>query len=488
MSIFEVSKGIDLLPYDITKAPGLAGRITNDINAQANRLQPRLAVLSALHIISCACCPHSRSPRGMKLNLITVGIAPTGSGKDIGIQYMKKALSINGISVEGQINSAQLIGKTLIHNNGMAFFVIDEAHNMFDAMVSPRAPQYQREIGGEVLSVYSDRLKMFSLVVAKNIKEDVEKERLLIKKVCKDEGIVEGSPEEDSRLEKVKRKIDMVEKGITDPFFSLAAYSTPANLEKIFCAENMDSGLAGRVIFVRAPEERAEAQFVEYSKMEICADVSLGVAKLKSRGGITVTWHGQDAVDLAKKIHYAFEKIRNDGSIGAVATRGFELVEKVASIIALGDGGAIKVEHLSWAFQFILESITDTWASSRVNESQDDDGWHARWTELSDKVVRVLIGTTSASPVSASQIVQRVFRSKKSRLYKLCSAAYPADIERGKKEFVRMALTQMLSIGAVDKDGSKFWLFSPENIEKMQPSQEFVDVYNNVGRFSAFMR
>jgi len=53
---------------------------------------------------------------------------------------------------------------------------------------------------------------------------------------------------------------------------------------------------------------------------------------------------------------------------------------------------------------------------------------------------------------------------------------------------VRMALTQMLSIGAVDKDGSKFWLFSPENIEKMQPSQEFVDVYNNVGRFSAFMR
>ena len=110
---------------------------------------------------------------------------------------------------------------------------------------------YQREIGGEVLSVYSDRLKMFSLVVAKNIKEDVEKERLLIKKVCKDEGIVEGSPEEDSRLEKVKRKIDMVEKGITDPFFSLAAYSTPANLEKIFCAENMDSGLAGRVIFVR---------------------------------------------------------------------------------------------------------------------------------------------------------------------------------------------------------------------------------------------
>ena len=49
-------------------------------------------------------------------DLITVGIAPTGSGKDIGIQYMKKALSINGLSVEGQINSAQLIGKTLIHN------------------------------------------------------------------------------------------------------------------------------------------------------------------------------------------------------------------------------------------------------------------------------------------------------------------------------------------------------------------------------------
>ena len=45
----------------------------------------------------------------------------------------------------------------------------------------------------------------------------------------------------------------MVESGIADPYFSLAAYSTPAKLEKIFCSENMESGLAGRVIFVRAP-------------------------------------------------------------------------------------------------------------------------------------------------------------------------------------------------------------------------------------------
>jgi len=488
MSIFEVSKGIDLLPYDITKAPGLAGRITNDINSQATRDQPRLAVLAALHVISAICSPGSRSPRGMKLNLVTVGIAPTGSGKDIGLQYIKNALSINGVYVNGRMPSAQSIGKTLLENNGVAIYVVDEAHDTFEAMVSDRSPQYKKETGSEILSVYSDRLKMFSVVDIKTINEETEKEKAVILKGCREEGIPSGSPEEANRLAAINKKIDMVKHGIVDPHFSMAAYSTPAKLEKIFCTENMESGLAGRVIFVRAPDERSEAEFVEYSKMKISSDISLYLAKLKSRGGIMVKWHNQEAIDLAKKVHYAFEQIRNDGSIGAVATRGFELVEKVASIIALGDGGNIKVEHMSWAFQFIIESITDTWASYKVNESQDDDGWHARWTELTDKVMRVLIGTSEAKPVSISQIVQRVFKSKKSRLYKLCSAAYPASFDKGQKEFIRMALTQMLSSGVANKDGNKFWLYQPENIEKMQPSQEFVDVYNNVGRFSAFMR
>ena len=95
---------------------------------------------------------------------------------------------------------------------------------MFDAMISDRAPQYQREIGSEILSVYSDRLKMFSVVDTKGIKEEVEKERARILKDCRDEGITSGSDEETNRLAEVQRKISMVESGIADPYFSLAAY------------------------------------------------------------------------------------------------------------------------------------------------------------------------------------------------------------------------------------------------------------------------
>ena len=89
MNIFSILKEVELGEYDISKAPGLVGEICNDINRQAVRSQPRLAVLSALHIVSSVAAPLSKSPSGLKLNLITVGVAPTGSCKDVGQQYMK---------------------------------------------------------------------------------------------------------------------------------------------------------------------------------------------------------------------------------------------------------------------------------------------------------------------------------------------------------------------------------------------------------------
>ena len=48
-SIYSITDGIDI-DYDITRPPGVAGAIVNDINRQAFRDQKRLSVLSALQI------------------------------------------------------------------------------------------------------------------------------------------------------------------------------------------------------------------------------------------------------------------------------------------------------------------------------------------------------------------------------------------------------------------------------------------------------
>ena len=487
-NIHSVKEGLELLPFDITKAPGLAGAITEDINKQAIREQNRLSVLAALHIISAMCAPWGKTPRGMKMNLITVGIAPTGSGKDIGQQYIKKALSVNKVMVNGRIPSMQSIGKTLLENNGVAVYVIDEAHGFFDGMVNDRAPQYQREVGSEMLSVYSDRLKMFSVVDARGVKEDAEKEKLRIMKELRDEGVPEGSPEVDNRLRDVIKRIEMVEMGITDPFFSLAAYSTPAKLEKIFCEENMESGLAGRVIFVRAPDERASSEFADGYTLNIDNAITMQLHKLKSSGSFRTKWADKQARDYAQKIHGAFETIINDQAIGSVATRGFELVEKVASVLAAGDGFAVTKEHLSWAFQFVVESITDTWSSYRVNDASGSDGWDARWQELVDRVIRALANTSAEKPTTLSAITQRVFRGKKQRLSKLAQAAYPADVAKGQREIVLMGIEAMLHYGVINKDGQRIYLWKPELVDTIVPLQRFIDMYNNVGRFGMLMR
>lgn len=486
MNIFSILKEVELGEYDISNAPGLVGEICHDINQQAVRSQPRLAVLSALHIVSSVAAPLSKSPSGLKLNLITVGVAPTGSGKDVGQQYMKKALSVMKVKVNGRIPSAQSIGRTLIDNSGVAIYLVDEAHGLFDAMVNERAPQYQREIGSEILSAYTDRHKVFSIVDTKGIKEEAEKEASSIKKDARDEGITDNSPELGNRLAAVTRKIEMVENGIRDPFFSLAAYSTPGKLEKIFCEENIESGLAGRVIFVRAPDLRATSTFGVKRNLEVASQISFAMSKIRMANGISVDWISADAFEYARRIHGAFETLINDHQIGSVATRGYELVERIASIIAIGDGGKIKREHMSWAFQFVTESIVDTWSSTKANESQGDDGWHARWSELLDKAVRQLIGSTAQKPVYMSSICQNIFKSKKSRLFKLLSAAYPANLSAGAKEMVTMALEQLLAAGVVDKDGSKIWLYQPETIDNVKPSQRFIDMYNCVGRFAQF--
>ena len=107
-SIYSITDGIDI-DYDITRPPGVAGAIVNDINRQAFRDQKRLSVLSAMQILSCVSAPSLRTPFGGKSSLYTVGIAPTASGKDIGMKYTKKALKSIGIPVYQKLPSAKSI-------------------------------------------------------------------------------------------------------------------------------------------------------------------------------------------------------------------------------------------------------------------------------------------------------------------------------------------------------------------------------------------
>ena len=66
-----------------------------------------------------------------------------------------------GMHVFGRIASSKDIGRSLINHDGVATFIIDECHGLFGVMTQKNGAAYMAELGSEIPSVYSDRLKKF---------------------------------------------------------------------------------------------------------------------------------------------------------------------------------------------------------------------------------------------------------------------------------------------------------------------------------------
>ncbi len=119
---------------------------------------------------------------------------------------------------------------------GVATFIIDECHGLFGVMTQKNGAAYMAELGSEILSVYSDRLKKFSDLDAVNAKEQLEKELKKLKAEVKDKGIVES--EYRRREQQLEREILWpIQQGIEDPIFSMMCFSTPEKLSSIICSE-----------------------------------------------------------------------------------------------------------------------------------------------------------------------------------------------------------------------------------------------------------
>ncbi|EGI5777945.1 hypothetical protein UA63_004876, partial [Salmonella enterica subsp. enterica serovar 4,5:i:-] len=244
--------------YDITKPPGLAGEIADDIAAGEVREQPRLRAVAALHELIIASKGKIKTPSGMKGNLLTICIADSAGGKDRSQSHFKiMARDIEkGMHVFGRIASSKDIGRSLINHDGVATFIIDECHGLFGVMTQKNGAAYMAELGSEILSVYSDRLKKFSDLDAVNAKEQLEKELKKLKAEVKDKGIVES--EYRRREQQLEREILWpIQQGIEDPIFSMMCFSTPEKLSSIICSENIGTGLIGRAIFIKGKDGRA---------------------------------------------------------------------------------------------------------------------------------------------------------------------------------------------------------------------------------------
>ena len=67
------------------------------------------------------------------------------------------------------------------------------------------------------------------------------------------------SPSEEHvcELAKTKKLLELTSGSIANPFINLISYSVPQNVEFLFSRHEIESGLLGRIIFMRGPSKRA---------------------------------------------------------------------------------------------------------------------------------------------------------------------------------------------------------------------------------------
>ena len=474
--------------YDITKPPGLAGEIADDIAAGEIREQPRLRAVAALHELVIASKGKIKTPSGMKGNLLTICIADSAGGKDRSQSHFKMiARDIEkGQHVFGRIASAKDIGRTLINHGGVATFIIDECHGLFGVMTQKNGATYMQELGSEILSIYSDRLKKFSDLDAINAKEQLEKELKKLKAEVKDKGIVES--EYRRREQQLEREILWpIQQGIEDPIFSMMCFSTPEKLASIVCSENIGTGLIGRAIFIKGKDGRARKQgkYGHKTPPELIEKLK-GIEKSSP---VVARYEDTMVEQLAQSLDDRFEELRNDVAIGAVISRSFEQVEKVATALAAGNKGVITEAMLMWSFCFVCESLTDVMSMLKVNESQEELGTMARWNEIKNRIENVLSGRTRDDPMPQSSMIQRVVKTKSLKgLAESIARANGEEFSFGAKTLVTPVMQALMESRAIDAVGCGYWINDASKFEGTKMSVKFTQIVDGIGMNMAAMR
>lgn len=488
-SVHDLMSDIDAATwYDITNPPGLAGRLAADIAAGEVRGQPRLRSVAALHELLIASGGRVKTPSGMKGNLLTICIAESAGGKDRSQSHFKiitKSIE-KGQHVFGRIASSKDIGRTLINSGGVATFVIDECHSLFGIMTNKTGAAYMQELGSEILSVYSDRLKKFSDLDIINAKEILEKEIKKLHKKGKDKAIVESEIKRQEAL--LEREIlQPIMQGIEDPIFSMMCFSTPGKLSNIISQQHIESGLIGRGIFIKSPEgkQRKVRRTYEGTPQKLL-DEMIQVSK----GQPKVASYDCEATEaLANMLDDRFEDLRNDPDVGAVIARSWEQVEKVATALSLGDKGVINEAMLMWAYCFVVESLLDVVSLLKVNEAVDEIGTLSRWNEIKYRIENSLRGKTRNDKLSQSALIQRVVKTKAlTALSQSLANNAGGEFSVGAGILVTPVIIELVKSRAIDCVGSGYWINDPKKFEKTKMNTKFMQIVDGVSMGNYFKR
>ena len=427
--------------FALTKMPDFADVILQDAIAFQNTPQPQLACAAVLHGLSLA-ASKATSPRGFKLNLIIIIIAPSASGKDSPQEYLMKSTSLANLGkyVISDIRSDADLINNLIEQDGTNLYVIDEVHGFFDNLENKNAAPHLRNVGPSILKMYSNRVLKLNGLQRRSLKADLKEQKKAAMTDAKEKGAIHLGEEECLKLQEIFD--DMENNGLPDPFISLLGSSTPVMMDGFINDRTLQDGWLGRVILMKGAEDRPESPF-ESKKKIVSNEVATKLREIR-QSHQNITW-GDGAKETLEDLHcyYQQNEIRNHDRFGAVFARIHEQVEKVASILAVSNNFIMTPEHILWAHEFEYLSIKNMIETDKNNSissvSNDDDLYYSFISRISEIM--------DNKPIAISTISQRLSTTGKKRLpLRVIIEEYAKRVKITSKEVFAFLLEQITDI------------------------------------------
>jgi hypothetical protein len=147
---------------------------------------------------------------------------------------------------------------------------------------------------------------------------------------------------------------DRLINGWADPFLSLVGYSTPINLDVMFNEHNIEQGLIGRFMFLRASTQRRK-----YTGRTLSKPSNSLVNRLKnilhSEDEITISTRAEETLKVVFD-YLELDEHLNHPKLGAVYARGFKWITLVSSLLA-SEESEIQHEHICYATKLFMYNI-----------------------------------------------------------------------------------------------------------------------------------
>ena len=291
----------------------------------AHKPQPELTTMAALSAMAATCGSFYQQRDGSRLNLYFLGIAKTGTGKDIPLRLAKQLGRLGNAKLIGTPGSGQGLEDSLTSRIA-TYCAVDEIAHFFSAMNDLRASSYERANARKLLELFS---------------------------ASSDEYETRALAGKEARI-------------IQHPAFNLIGFTTPEKLGSAFHPDDFADGLAGRILFVFTdsnPTARRVCKPVELpaSFKQVAMQVKNGLTFLLITGE-TVIGITDGADQMLDQLLAEFDQRGRAGDSpyeSALYVRSLEKVERIAGVLAVWDNPAkpvITTTHVEWAAHFVRAS------------------------------------------------------------------------------------------------------------------------------------